>query len=119
MHTGRMSGVSLPRMVLITMYVNNIIIGFNFVGALAYADDIVLIAPTPSSALRQLLLICHMYAVEYDIMFNANKSKFMYFGAQNRRSLHNAMKECIFEIGGNRILRVYHFRTLVILLRQI
>jgi len=29
-------------------------IGFNFVGALAYADDIVLIAPTPS-AMRQLL----------------------------------------------------------------
>ena len=58
-------------------------IGFNFVGALAYADDIVLIAPTPSSAMRQLLLICDMYAVEYDIMFNANKSKFMYFGAQN------------------------------------
>ena len=48
-------------------------IGFNFVDALAYADDIVLIAPTPS-AMRQLLLICDMYAVEYDIMFNANKS---------------------------------------------
>ena len=48
-----------------------------------------------------------MYAVE--IMFNANKSKFMYFGAQNRRSLHNAMKECVFEIGGNRILRVDSF----------
>ena len=71
-------------------------IGFNFVGVLAYADDIVLIAPTPSARpMRQLLLIRDTYAVEYDIMFNANKSKFMYFGAQNRRSLHNAMKECI------------------------
>ena len=57
---------------------------------LGYADDIVLIAPTPS-AIRQLLLICDTYSAEYDIMFNANKSKFMYVGALNRCSLHNAM----------------------------
>jgi len=49
-------------------------VGFTFVGALAYADDIVLIAPTPS-AMRQLLTICDIYAAEYDITFNANKSK--------------------------------------------
>ena len=62
--------------------------------------------------MRQLLLICDMYDEEYDITFNANKSKFIYFGAQNRRSLHNAMKECVFEIGGNRILRVDSFSHL-------
>jgi len=39
-----------------------------------------MITPTPS-AMRQLLLICDMYAAEYVIMFNANKSKFMFFGA--------------------------------------
>ena len=46
-------------------------VGFTFVGALAYADDI---APTPS-AMRQLLMICDICAAEYDITFNANKSK--------------------------------------------
>jgi len=39
-------------------------IGSNFVGALAYADDIVLIAPT-AIALRQLLIICDEYARDY------------------------------------------------------
>ena len=32
-----------------------------FVGALAYADDLVLLAPTPS-AMRHLLAICDEYA---------------------------------------------------------
>jgi len=36
-------------------------LGLNFVGALAYADDIVLLAPTPS-AMRILLQICDSYA---------------------------------------------------------
>jgi len=44
-------------------------LGLNFVGALAYADDIVLLAPTPS-AMRVLLQICDSYAAEYDINFN-------------------------------------------------
>ena len=41
----------------------------NFVGALAYADDIVLLAPSPS-AMRILLQICDSYAAKYDINFN-------------------------------------------------
>jgi hypothetical protein len=39
-------------------------IGNNFVGALAYADDIVLLAPS-ASALRRMLAICENYANEY------------------------------------------------------
>jgi len=39
-------------------------IGSNFVGALAYADDIVLIAPT---ATAKLLIICDEYARDYSI----------------------------------------------------
>ena len=35
-------------------------VGLNFVGALAYADDIVLLAPTPT-AMRKLLSICDIY----------------------------------------------------------
>jgi len=43
--------------------------GSIFVGALAYADDIVLICPTPS-ALRLLLKVCDDFACEYDVVFN-------------------------------------------------
>jgi len=51
-------------------------IGNNFVGALAYVDDIVLIAPT-ATAMRKLLSICEYYATEYCISFNASKSKYL------------------------------------------
>jgi len=43
-------------------------IGSTLVGALVYADDIVLICPTPS-ALRLLLKLCDDFACEYDVMF--------------------------------------------------
>jgi len=49
-------------------------IGSNYVGALAYADDLVLLAPT-ASALRKMVAICDVYAAEYSISFNAQKSK--------------------------------------------
>ena len=45
-------------------------IGRKFVGALAYADDIVLVAPT-ASALRKMLTVCDNYAAEYYMAFNA------------------------------------------------
>ena len=38
-------------------------------GALAYADDIVLIAPTPFAMLR-MLKICDDYANQHSIIFN-------------------------------------------------
>ena len=49
-------------------------IGSNYVGALAYADDLVLLAPT-ASALRKMLAICAVYAAEYFMSFNTQKSK--------------------------------------------
>ena len=45
-------------------------------GALAYADDITLLAPTPP-ALRKMLAICDAYAEDYNIKFNGAKSKCM------------------------------------------
>ena len=54
-------------------------IGNIFVGALAYADDILLLAPT-ARAMRLMLGICDHYALEYSILFNANKSKCISFG---------------------------------------
>jgi len=49
-------------------------IGSNYAGALAYADDLVLLAPT-ASALRKMLAICDVHAAEYSMCFNAQKSK--------------------------------------------
>ena len=62
-------------------------IGSVFVGALAYAADIglVLSAPTAQS-MRCSLAICEQYANEYDMQFNVDKSKCMYF-ANSVRSL--------------------------------
>ena len=64
-------------------------------GALGYADDIVLIAPSPS-AMRKLLAICDGYASDYDIIFNADKSKFIVFVSPNWRFLVKAMNSCVF-----------------------
>jgi len=76
-------------------------IGFSFVGALAYADDIVLIAP-----IRLLLCTnyCDVYAVEYNILFNATKSKCVAFHSNRQRV--KAMDDCIFNIGGHSIENV-------------
>ena len=42
-------------------------------GALAYADDIVLMAPT-ATAMRKLLAVCDEFAGKFDVMFNASSS---------------------------------------------
>jgi hypothetical protein len=80
-------------------------IGLNFVGAFAYADDIVLLSPTPS-AMRKLLRICDSYASNYDIIFNADKSKFLVIVANRWRSLSKSMNDCYFSIGGKPIENV-------------
>jgi len=51
-----------------------------FVGALAYADDIVLMAPTVT-AMRRMLAVCDEFAVKLDVRFNASKSKCMFFSS--------------------------------------
>ena len=62
---------------------------------MGYADDIVLIVPSPS-AVRKLLAICDGYASDYDIIYNADKSKFIVFVSPNRRFLVKAMNSCVF-----------------------
>jgi hypothetical protein len=49
-----------------------------YAGALSYADDLVLFAPTPT-AMRRMLDICDKYASEYRIDFNASKSRCIVF----------------------------------------
>ena len=53
--------------------------GSLFVCALAYADDIVLLAPC-ASALRHMLSACSSYASGHGLIFNANKTQLFCFG---------------------------------------
>jgi hypothetical protein len=52
--------------------------GEDFVGVFVYADDVTVIAPTPS-AMRMMLKIYDSYAAEFDIKFNASKTKCLYY----------------------------------------
>ena len=77
-------------------------VGSFFVGALAYADDIVLLAPTPS-AMRRMLQLCDDYANEHSIMFNAKKSKCLVASPRKRHSLLSREQIRSFSVGGNSI----------------
>ena len=57
-----------------------------FAGAFGYADDIVLSAPS-HDRLGHLIGICEDYAQEFHILFNASKSKLMYYNV-SRDNLH-------------------------------
>jgi hypothetical protein len=57
-------------------------IGHIFFGAFAYADDVIILAPS-LLALRRLLKICDEYSIEFKVKFNATKSKLLVFGVQN------------------------------------
>ena len=52
--------------------------GCFFVGALCYADDIVLLAPSPS-ALCILLSECKCFSMDSELIFNASKTQLMCF----------------------------------------
>ena len=68
-------------------------IGNFYVGTLAYADDVVLIAPT-ASAMRKMLAICDSFATEYCISFN--KSKCLVVFPAPKRFLYAQLSECVF-----------------------
>ena len=53
-------------------------IGDMFLGALAFADDLVLLSPT-ISGLTKLLEICSEFGREYNVSFNPTKSKWLSF----------------------------------------
>ena len=54
-------------------------IGNKYMGSFAYADDIVLLSPSVSS-LNSQLEICEVFSQEYNIKFNAAKSKIITYG---------------------------------------
>ena len=49
-------------------------IGNMFCGALGYADDVIIMAPTVT-ATKQMLNICADYGIEYNVLFNPDKTK--------------------------------------------
>ena len=53
-------------------------IGNWFAAALAYADDLILLAPS-ARAMRRMLSICDSFAAEYCVTFNNTKSKCITF----------------------------------------
>ena len=90
----------------------------NVVGALAYADDIVLLSRTPAAAARKLLSMCETFAAEYDIKFNALKSKLLVALPRNRHRQTSHLRTCssfsIDGFDGSPIERVESFSHLVI-----
>ncbi len=51
-------------------------IGNYFVGCLAYADDLTLLAPSKKAF---QIMICQGYASDYNVIFNGQKSQFIIF----------------------------------------
>ena len=79
----KQGGVLSP--ILFCIYVDNLLqqlrhsshgcyMGPHFVGALCYADDLVLISPS-LSGLNSMLQICEKFALNYDLSFNAQKTQ--------------------------------------------
>jgi len=80
-------------------------IGSQFTGALAYVDDIVLLAPT-AAAMRSMLRICEEYAKAFYVVFNASKSKCVicrHRGAVRNNFTDRSIEKMSFEMCGNAI----------------
>ena len=57
--------------------------GHMFTGAFGYADDIIMLAPTRTS-METLISICEEFSRDYSILFNASKSKHLYFSHKSK-----------------------------------
>ena len=66
------------------------------------ADDLVLLAPT-ASALRKMLAICDVYAAEYSVSFNAQKSKCFVILSNACRYLRPLLQDNVFYVDGKPI----------------
>jgi len=108
--------------ILYCVYVNDLLlilskagvgcfIGLHVVGALAYADELVLLAPT-ASAMLKLLAICEDYAREYNISFKALKSKCLVALPKNCCNTLKKVNDCTLYIDGTMIDLVPSFSHL-------
>ena len=92
----KQGGVLSP--ILFSLYVDGLMLklknngigchlGNNYVGALAYADDITLLCPS-IIGLRQMIKVCEEYANEYNILFNGAKSQLLMFKGRNCKPVY-------------------------------
>ena len=51
----------------------------HFFGAVCYADDVTLLAPSPSAALHLMLNTCSSFATSHNLIFNADKTQLIRF----------------------------------------
>ena len=54
-------------------------VGNHYIGALGYADDLILLCPSVSG-MRKMIKVCEDYANDHSILFNGKKSKYLVFG---------------------------------------
>ena len=77
-------------LLLFSIYVDDLLIelknnetgchmGHYFVGALGYADDLILLSPKVYG-LEVKIIMCENYVKEHNILFNGSKSKYLIFG---------------------------------------
>ena len=76
-----------------------------FSGVLAYADDIVLMAPL-AHAMRAMLSICETYSKDILVMFNASKSKCIVCTPQRKSWSSELDKHDLFTLDGSAIENV-------------
>jgi len=69
-------------------------VGNVFCGAIGYADDVTLLAPTICS-LNLMLNTCQRFAESFDVLFNSSKSKLLYFGESDYKPSVSFMNEPI------------------------
>ena len=77
-------------------------IGNVFTGALAYADDIVLCVPS-ATALHKMPAICDKYASDFDMDFNADKSKCLVVLPPSGWDLAPSLSNTEFRIDGRKM----------------
>ena len=73
----------------------------HFVGALCYADDIALLAPSPS-ALHLMLNTCSQFATTHSLLFNTSKTQLVRFSHSNFLSF-DSINATTFSFGGQKL----------------
>ncbi len=68
--------------------------GNHFMGAIAHANDIILICTTKKKSLNILTAICEVYADEFSITSNARKSIFLVFKGGECVEANSSMYVC-------------------------